>query len=245
MIRENKNRQDAAVSETIGFILMFAIVVISMSFVYVMGYPVLQSNMDSSIFESSEQNFIVLQSNMKMVAFDHVPVKNMKMKLYSSSLATTNESQISIQYDTNIVHHYPGGIEYYKDDNLLLYENGAIFKRYHPRGEVMVSEPRIYSSTMNNVNITTIGLIMVDGNSGIGGSSIVNVNMQHNISSLIRTDDTVNVTLSMNSSFASLWKDYLEDIGFTTATYTDTTLTSYRNDTILIIGQHYIDVEIK
>jgi len=248
MIRkENDKRQDAAVSEVMGYIVMFGVVIISISAIYVMGYPILQSNMDSSIFESSEQNFIVLQSNMKMVAYDHVPVKNMKMKLYSSSLATTNELQISIQYDNTVVYSNSSlsGIEYNKDDNMILYENGAVFKGYHPRGAVMVSEPRIYSSTMDGVNITTIGLIMVNGNSGISGKGIATLNMQHNTSSLIKTDDTVNVTLSMNSRFAPLWKEYFEDIGFTTGSYNDTTFTSYRNDTMLIIGQHIIDVEIK
>ncbi|MDI3486053.1 MAG: hypothetical protein PWQ50_1273 [Methanolobus sp.] len=79
MTRED--RTNAAVSETLGYILLFAIVTLSMGVIYAIGYPALQSNMDANVFESAEQNFIVLQSNMERVAFDQTPVKVLKLKL--------------------------------------------------------------------------------------------------------------------------------------------------------------------
>ena len=88
MIPEHNN--DEAVSDTVGFILIFGIVILSMGLIYSLGYPLLQSNMDTSIFESTEQSFIVLQSNMKMVSYDQVPVKNLKMKLYSAGLSSSS-----------------------------------------------------------------------------------------------------------------------------------------------------------
>ena len=56
---------EEAVSEVIGFIFIFGIVILSMSTIYVLGFPALQKSMDDTVFESTEQNFIVLQSYMK------------------------------------------------------------------------------------------------------------------------------------------------------------------------------------
>ena len=58
MIRE---ADEDGVTETIGFIFIFGIVILSMSLIYAMGYPQLQSNMAANVFESTEQSFIVLQ----------------------------------------------------------------------------------------------------------------------------------------------------------------------------------------
>ena len=48
---------EEAVSEVIGFIYIFGIVMLSMSIIFVMGYPMLQSSMDESIFESIRTEF--------------------------------------------------------------------------------------------------------------------------------------------------------------------------------------------
>ncbi len=244
MIQQDNDRQDRAVSETVGFILMFGIVIISMSFIYVMGYPLLQSNMDTSVFESAEQSFIVVRSDMKMVAFEQVPVKVMKMKMHSSMLLFDNSSSIVIRYDGNTLNYSTGSIRYVKDDNELIYENTAVMKSYSQGGDLMVSEPSIYSTSIDNVNITTFGIVRARGTGSLSGSSIVDLRMQHNSSSLIKTDGITDVNLTINSDYATLWNEHLQETGFTTTSLTDDSVTAYRNDTMLIIGHHLIDVEL-
>ena len=92
----NIYNNEEAVSEVIGFIYIFGIVILSMSIIFVMGYPMLQSSMDQSIFESTTQSFIVLQSNIKMVGFDQVPVKTMKIQLNGATLSVVRNSNITI-----------------------------------------------------------------------------------------------------------------------------------------------------
>ena len=244
MIPERNN--DDAVSDTVGFILIFGIVILSMGLIYSAGYPLLQSNMDASIFESTEQSFIVLQSNMKMVSYDQVPVKNLKMKLYSAGLSSSDRSSMTIEYSGggSPVTYSTGEIEYHKDDKVITYENGCVWKRYASGEGIMVSDPNIYTSTMNGKDITTIGVVSMQGISSAGGSSIINLNMQHNSSTLTRTSSPVDVTVKINNTYAPVWKEYLEGTGFTVTNYTDSNLTAQRNNTLLVVGHHVVDVEI-
>jgi hypothetical protein len=243
---QEDNRKEAAVAETIGFIYIFAIVILSMSLIYVMGYPMLQSSMDESIFESTEQSFIVLQSDMKMVAFDQVPVKSLQIQLQGATLSVTENSNITIEYLDGTLQNFPyvtGEIEYQKNDKFLTYENGGVWKRY-PDGSIIVSSPRIYTSTMNGTNITTIGVVSIQGASLVSGKGIVTFSMKYNGSIINKTSSPVNLTLRINSTYASEWKSYLESRGFTTTNSTDSSLTAWRNDTMLVVGRHLVDVDI-
>ncbi len=234
-------QEDSAVSETIGFIYIFAIVILSMSLVYATGYPTLQSSMDTSVFENTEQSFLVLQSNMKMVAYNQA-VKNLKIKLYDSTLSVINSSSIRIEYDGNNLLYPTGSIEYTKGENTLSYENGGVWKAY-PSGKIMVLHPGIYTSVMNSTNITTISVISIRGNDSIGGKGIVTINMRHNSSSIIMSNK-VNVTLVINSTYASQWASYLEGIGFRITDLSTNRVEAQYNNTKLIIGRHVVEVSL-
>lgn len=239
-----ENRKDSAVSETVGYILMFSIVILSMSFIYTMGYPVLQKNIGSSVFENAEQSFIVLQSHMKRVAFDQAPVKVMKIKLHSSTISISNGSSIVISYDNNSLSYDTGKIEFSKDEKLLAYENGGVWKQNSPSEVLMVSQPPVYTGRVNNINTTTIGIISIKGHRSMAGSGIASITMKHNNSSLITSDTPVNVTVQINSIYASQWTKYLEENGFDIINSNSSAVSARRVNTMLFIGNHVIDVSI-
>ncbi len=240
-----EDRRDAAVSETLGYILLFAIVTLSMGVIYAIGYPALQSSIDTNIFESAEQNFIVLQSNMDRVAFDQTPVKVHKMKLQSSMISVSNESSMTITYDSNPPLPIPSGkIEFEKDGKTVAYEMGSVFKTYPSGSTLMVSKPPIYTSTIDNVNTTTIGIVSVNGHSSVSGKGIATLNLQHNSSSMDMTSSPTNLTVQINSTHASKWGEYLEDVGFSVANTTKSSVTAHKNDTMVIRSEHVVDVDI-
>ncbi len=239
-----ENRKDSAVSETVGYILMFSIVILSMSFIYTMGYPVLQKNVEASVFENAEQSFIVLQSHMKRVAFDQAPVKVMKIKLHSSTISIDNDSSILISYDNNSFSYDMGEIEFSKDEKLLAYENGGVWKQNSPSEVLMVSQPPVYTGRVNNINTTTIGVVSINGHYSTAGSGIASITMKHNNSSLITPDDPVNVIVQINSIYAKQWAKYLEENGFDIISSNSSTVFASRDNTMLFIGNHVVDVSI-
>ncbi|APH39169.1 hypothetical protein BHR79_06510 [Methanohalophilus halophilus] len=245
MYQMNNFMDDRAVSEVVGFILIFGIVVLSIGMIYTVGYPILSSNMEASVFESSEQSFVVLQSNMETVAFNELPVKTMKFKLYSSSLGLSNKSNITIDYPG--IDSSPqaiGTVEYGKNDKRIVYENGAVFKYYPGQRVVLTSAPPIFTSKLDSENITTITVIRTSGNSFQSGSGVSTLKMSYNNSSLTTNSSVNNLTITINSEFASLWKEYLEENDFSISSSSPDQVVAHRNDTYLIYGEHLIDVDI-
>lgn len=242
-----ENRNDAAVSETVGFILMFSIVILSMSMIYILGYPILQEHIESSVFENAQQSFIVLQSDMKRVAFEQVPVKTMKIKLHSSTISIDNRASMLIDYNDGIGHPYnysTGEIEFTKNDNMLTYENGGLWMVQPPSGAIMVSKPPIYTGKIDNDNMTTIGVISVQGRRSTGGNGIASISMEHDSSNLIKPSEKVDVTVTINSVYSNQWARYLEENGFDIISSNSASVSARRLQTWLIIGSHEVDVSI-
>jgi hypothetical protein len=242
MTRED--RTNAAVSETLGYILLFAIVTLSMGVIYAIGYPALQSNMDANVFESAEQNFIVLQSNMERVAFDQTPVKVLKLKLQASSIAVTNESSISVAYGGNLEKYSTGEIVFSKDEKTIAYEIGSVFKKYPREASVMVSEPPIYVTSLDNTSVTNIGIVSLNGNSQMGGKGIATINLRHNYSDMYMGNSTTDVSVLINSTHAFKWEEYLGEMGFTVDNVTESSVNAHINNTMLIMSNHVVDVDI-
>jgi hypothetical protein len=240
-----EDRKDAAVSETLGYILLFAIVTLSIAVIYAIGYPALQTNMESNIFESAEQSFIVLQSNIDKVAFDQVPVKVLKIKLQRSSVSVSNESSMTINYDGNPPLFVPTGeIVFEKSDKTLTYEMGGVFKAYPPDSNVMVSKPPIYVTADDDVTVTTIGLISLKGRGYASGKGITTISLHHDSSTMNMSPSITNVTVQINSKHASKWTEYLENTGFTITNTTSSTVSAQKNNTMLILSIHEVDVDI-
>ncbi len=240
-----EDRKEAAVSETLGYILLFAIVTLSMGVIYGIGYPILQSNIDANIFESAEQSFIVLQSNMDRVAFDQTPVKVIKMQLQSSSISVSNSSSMTITYGSEPPLLVPTGeIEFQKNEKKLIYEMGSVMKTYDRDSMVMISKPPIYTGTIDSTPVTTIGLVTVNGDNFISGKGIATLTLRHNSSSMNMTASPTNVSLLVNSTHAREWEEYLEGIGFNITNSTSSTLSAQINDTMLILSRHTVDVDI-
>ena len=244
MTRENRN--EAAVSETVGYILLFAIVTLSMGVIYAVGYPILQSNIDANIFESAEQSFIVLQSNMNRVAFDQTPVKVLKINLMSSSISVSDRSSITINDSIDPpLQISTGEIVFEKDDKTIVYEMGSVFKTYSNGETVMVSEPPIFIDNIDGTNVTTIGLVTVNGDSYFSGKGITSLYLKHNSSSVERGTTITDVEIQINSTHAPKWEEYLEESGFTILSSDQSSVSARKNDTTLILSTHVVDVEIE
>jgi hypothetical protein len=183
---------------------------------------------------------------MKMVGFDQVPTQSLKIRLQGATLSVTNKSNMTIDYDDVTPYHVTintGEIEFTKNDNYLTYENGGVWKRY-PSGRLMVSSPRIYIGKINDVNITTIGVVEANGESSIGGNGISILKMKHNNSIVKYSSNPTNVTLSINSTYKTDWETFLVGKGFDIINTTDSGLTAMRNSTMVVVGIHQVDVDI-
>jgi hypothetical protein len=81
MIRHTLRLNDRGVSEAIGFILIFSLIIAGIGLVTLYGYPLLLQQQVGADEKIMEKNMIVLQNDMKSLAYKTVPFKETALKI--------------------------------------------------------------------------------------------------------------------------------------------------------------------
>lgn len=196
MALHTMSSNDRGVSEAIGFMLIFSIVIAGIGLVTLYGYPLLLQQQVSADEKIMEKNMIVLQNDFKSLAYKTVPFKETSLKIGGGSLMVYNSSYVpplpssgppssKIEiYDfagneyippfTPTATFIPGELRYesISAQTDLSLQNGAVVMR--PRvtsGSVMLAEPRwFYDSTTNTMVINLINITSTElmAKEGIG-----------------------------------------------------------------------------
>jgi len=255
-------KSESAVSEVIGFILIFSIVVLAISAIYAVGYPTIQSSKENAQFQNMEQSFMVLQSNIKAVAFGQAPVRTLKTSLGGGSLTVypseyLNEENITVKNGTTgiIWEGTIGAIEYENNGRSIAYVGGGVWEKYPAGSAIKVSEPRISVHEDNGnktVSVSIINISSENGISSVGGEGAASVRVRSN--SLITPSPIItyppgDVTITVTSYYADAWERYFnetvdpsDDVEHVAGT-TVVTATIYNVNT-LIVNEHVIEVEV-
>jgi len=175
---------DRGISESIGFMLIFTIVIAGIALVTLYGYPLLLQQQLGAEEKIMEKNMIVLQNDIKSLAYKTVPFKETSLKIGGGSLTVYDSLVTNPSASTSKISIYNSANEYYIESfqpGELRYEsvsaqtdislqNGAVVMR--PRiqpGSVMLAEPRWFydgptnSMVINLVNITSTDLMAKEG----------------------------------------------------------------------------------
>jgi ribosomal protein L33 len=183
MVLRNIKLNDRGVSEAIGFMLIFGMVIAGIGLVTLYGYPLLLQQQVGADEKIMEKNMIVLQNDIKSLAYKTVPFKSTSLKIGGGALtvysSTTSPvvSNITI-YDSSFpsntyVFNFSSGELRYESVSAqtdISLQNGAVVMR--PRinpGSVMLAEPRWFydepTNTMviNLINITSKQLMAKEG----------------------------------------------------------------------------------
>lgn len=213
---------ERAVSEVIGFVLVFSLVVSTLGIVYVSGFSGLQDAREAERFNNAERAFDVLADNVADIYYEGAPSRKTEIKLADAQLtfeeATTFTVTVEdiedaggndIVYEANtrpIVFSAGGSSE-------LVYENGAII-RSDPGGSVLQRAPPMVIRQERMV----VGYLIVAQSRGspisVGGSSTVLVRMvRTGQSALVQDQSDAKVTLSIETATerATVWERYLNE----------------------------------
>ena len=235
MATGNELSRDSGVSESIGFLLIFAIIITGIALVTLYGYPLLLQQQVSADEKIMEKNMIVLQNDIKSLAYKTVPYKETSLKIGGGSLTVYGSSYDPANSPTLTI-EYPSGtqIESFKSGELLYesvsaqtdisLQNGAVVMR--PRiqqGSTMLAEPRwiIDENPVTNVKTVVITLIEITSDSimakeGIGTVRMALVGEPQVPPPYTSTDATLSVKFeSKNDDYNVAWVNYFESLGMT------------------------------
>jgi hypothetical protein len=185
---------ERGVSEAIGFMLIFGMVIVGIGLVTLYGYPLLLQQQVGADEKIMEKNMIVLQNDVKSLAYKTVPFKETSLKIGGGSLTVYNSSysppSSTLQINNGAIASYlppdytvnteftPGELRYesISAQTDISLQNGAVVLR--PRinqgstsGSVMLADPRWFFDTSTNkmvINLIEFTSDSVMSKEGIG-----------------------------------------------------------------------------
>jgi hypothetical protein len=219
-MEKNGMLHDDAVSESIGFVLIFSLVMVGIGLVTLYGYPVLLKQQASADQRIMEKNMIVLQNDIKGLCYKSVPFKETSLKVGGGSLTVFNESLTPQVFEildngVSIYTFRPGELRFETLDQgmVVTIENGAvIFRQYGSAGSTVLAEPRWFydAPTLTSV-IYLIGINSTEllGQTGVGTVQLELAQTNYTqYNSLSGHTITVKYTPDPANDYSTAWGSY-------------------------------------
>ncbi|CDK38859.1 hypothetical protein [Halorubrum sp. AJ67] len=202
---------DRGVSETVGFVLVFALIATTIAVTFTVGLGGLEDAQLAERDNNVERAFDVLHDNLNDLSRDGVPNRATEIRLGGGRVSFDRESEFRLNHTgTETAITEGGSITFHgTGDTRIVYENGAVFRMQGDDG-VMIQEPDLLVG--DTIVYSLYGL--TGPADSVGGDRTVLVTSE-------RTDRDVpvdarasgaNITLSINSSQASVWERYYGDL---------------------------------
>jgi hypothetical protein len=141
---------DSAVSEVVGFMIIFGIMLTGIGLITLYGYPMLLQEQQNTNIRNMERNMILLQSDVNALVYKSVPYKETTMQVSGGTLSvdpvgsTPSFNVIVVGYQDPVIPPL-GEIHYESQDGTTTIglENGAVHTRMSSSsGSAMLAEPR-------------------------------------------------------------------------------------------------------
>lgn len=207
---------ERAVSEVVGFILVFALVLGTISFVYVGGFTQLEETRDHEQMSNAKRAFDVLANNFEDLGRGQAPSRATEIKLAGAGLQTTEPTVITVNSTgKNASEAQPRSIVYRPEtsDSAVVYETGAVLREDGERA-IMVREPDFVFGP----NRTVLRVIETRGGlQSVGGDTTTLVRGERDFQEIRHQnedpDTQINVTIRVDPATRNPdpWEEYLDE----------------------------------
>jgi hypothetical protein len=208
---------DRGVSETLGYVLIFSLVVTTAATGFTLGTAELSNTQQQAKLTNVERAFDVLADNLADVHRHEDPRRATEIRLADGTIGVGDETTVTVgQYEdgafldpaNDSFDLHP--IRYHSDGTEIAYEAGAIV-RSSPKGGIMLSEPAFLTSETRTVLPFVITEPDADTTS-VGGTDTVLVVGKRGPRVVPREIDTDGSTVAVRikSSRAAVWEQYFE-----------------------------------
>ena len=214
-----------AVSETVGFVIIFGIIMTGIGIVTLYGYPALLEQQSNANIRNMEKSLIILQSDVNALTFKNVPYKETIMQASGGVLSVEKPPIPSVDNSFSIriinttldesITFPSGAIKFVSDsaDISILLQNGAVVK-WQSEGSVMLSNPRWFIDTAPDGNKTmVITLIQVNSTESLAKSGICNVQLTGNTTHYSEypiTSNKYTVKIKPPIEYTKAWTNYFD-----------------------------------
>ncbi len=227
----NFRMDECAVSESIGFIIIFSIVIAGIGLVSLYGYPMLLQHQIGADERTMEQTMITIQNDMKLLSYSNVPYKDTALRVSGGAMSVYETADTNQDFEFewldngtwNDLHFSPGELRYVSDQGtaVISFENGAVVRRQQDAsGSVMLAEPRWFYDDNEITHKKTVVIFLTalktKNNRDLSLNGIGNLQMSrleepkvHELSSSVgNTDLRVKYTPDGSNDYSQAWHNY-------------------------------------
>jgi hypothetical protein len=161
---------DRAVSDTLSFVLVFALVVSGVGLVTVFGMSSLVEVKDGANAEAAERGFVTLAESVDELEATQSPIRTSDISLVDATIGVTAGPSVDVAVgNTSVSETIPlGAIEYRTDETVVSYAGGGVF-RTQDGGTAVVSPPSV-RCTADHATLSFVRL-SAEGSSAVGGGT--------------------------------------------------------------------------
>lgn len=220
--------KESAVSETVGYIIIFGIMMTGIALVTLYGYPLLLQEQANANIKNMERNMIVLQNDMNSLTYKNVPYQETMLQVGGGTLMVENPSGEKYFKIYNSTDQFipltdnkfqPGELLYISSSEPIQIglQSGAVV-RWQLGGSVMISEPRWFFD--EDTGALVITLIQTTADSDLAQTGIGTVRM--NVSVLHPPVEKISpgtVTIEYTDTphdYFTAWRNYFNKFASTT-----------------------------
>lgn len=204
---------DRGVSDVLGFVFVFSLVVLTTATVVAVGVPGLQDARDAEQVSNAERAFDVLAENVDDVAVRDAPGRGTEIRLSNARLGFGERTFVRVNVTSGgerllFREVHTDTISYAAGDSRLVYEGTGVFRTEYG-GSVTVRPPTLVATPER----TVLTLVELDGDGQArGGSGVVLVRTERTGrgSSIVRDASRVTVTVETDPRRADAWERTLE-----------------------------------
>lgn len=208
------SEDERAVSEVIGFVLVFALVLGTVSIVYVAGLNGLDNARDSERIQNAERAFDVLASNLQELGRGQAPNRATEIRLAEAQLVVGQRYRTRLSVNgTNVSAAAPRPIIFDGGTRTrIVYEQGAVIRNDVDGGVRMLRTPDYLFDSDRTVirHIEPRG-----GEQNVGGTTTALVRAERNTPFMVYggnvSGETVELYLQTTAARAPAWERYLEN----------------------------------
>ena len=235
-------RSEKAVSEVIGMVLILGIMMLVIGAILLVGVPMIESGKERARMDVAMSSFLSMQNDIEEVVRGPIwvkdpinetdvdrlgPARETEFELMGGTLSvrsnTTNISQklktLNITNNKNFsIRIPPSNIMYTAGQETIIYENGAVIRKYEAGVPMMVSNPliSIYKIDDNNITISIHAISLNGTLSSVGGDGkawietrIVSYNQTISPNSTIPNAN--NTYINITSAYPEAWKAFFDE----------------------------------
>lgn len=216
---------DDAVSEAIGFVLIFGLMLTGIGLVTFCGYPMLTAGQNRIAAKCMEQTMIGIQSDMESLCFRGAQYRESALLVNGGTLEVVSAEEraspkfmISCDSSDKIIEFSPGALIYRSDRgaDVIALENGAVIMHQEgSAGSVMLAAPGWFCDVdpIGNRKTFVIYLMEIVSEPTINsGMTTLRMKLLQDSSSTTSIPDPGSITVTyrdLSDEYSAAWRDYL------------------------------------